>query len=216
MPRYYALDTAVKLCVWDPQAASTSNTDNYDGERTTANLAGGSLKNNGIAHTDKKGTSGPALGYIVDDLTEEYFEGHEGVGFVAPGMPFYLVKAGKELFASDVENAGQSLHSVNVTTLKAASSTVLVNATEDSRASSQPSAADSSLSSIDTEFSTPKGSFTAAQQDESSEASGNQMKSFPPNTLADSRQIQSFTLLNPESTPQFCATTYGMELLPSQ
>lgn len=102
MPRYHALDTAVKLCVWDPEAASSSSTEKDNGVRTTASLAAGSLKNNGLAYAEKA-TSGPAHGYFVDDLTEHYFEGHEGVDFVAPGMPFYLVSAGKELFAGDLE-----------------------------------------------------------------------------------------------------------------
>ena len=168
MPRYYALDTAIKLSIWDPQACSGLKFDNDRGSGTSnASVATSSTKHKILPRRNKIAEAGPATGYIVDDLKEEYFKGNEGLDFVAPGMPFYLVKAGRELFAVDVgeNDAGRQFspyaEGVKQTTIPA---TVLGNNILEPAQSSQ-----TKLCNIKTEFFTrSEGSFAASKQGESS------------------------------------------------
>ena len=147
MPRYHALDTAIKLCVWDPHVNLAQENEGYDtfaGPETSP-----FFERSGSFGPRKRETYGPALGYVVDDLKEGCFEGYEGVDFLAPGMPFYLVKAGSGLFESreDVSPKQSSLGEKD----KAAVGTpakIPANATENSCSSQQSSA----LSSVDTKI----------------------------------------------------------------
>lgn len=167
MPRYHALDTAISLCVWDPQVDPNSEADgNERSDTPAADFLTNITKKLELLRPKQKETSGPAIGYVVDNLKEDYFEGHEGVDFLDPAMPFYLVKAGKELFGPAEDDTASQPSPVpkDVTPTKAAS-TVLANDSEDTRPSSQVSAADITLSSIDTEFFTPKrDSFSTPEQ----------------------------------------------------
>jgi len=95
MPRYYALNTAVNLCVWDPNPRERNN---KESEMTKGLGTPFASTHDGIAHP-KKETYGPAAQCVVDVLKEEYFEGKEGLDFLDIAVPFYLVKAGRELFA---------------------------------------------------------------------------------------------------------------------
>ena len=107
MPRYHALDTAIKLCVWDPSAeeATSKKSDVISADQAVSTIS----TSNGVFCHKTKETHGPASGYVVDDLKEEYFEGDEGVNFLDSDMPFYLVKAGSQLFhRTEVEEMPQS------------------------------------------------------------------------------------------------------------
>lgn len=179
MPRYHALDTAVKLCVWDPQAAPSSNIENDEAEDpTTAQNAAAVFKNkNRLLRPKKREQSGPAIGYIVDYLKEEYFEGQGGVDFLAPGMPFYLVKAGRELFAV-AEEAPRPSYPPKGATPTTTSSTALAIETGDTHPLSQTSNADIKISSPATEFVATSGeSFTAPEQGGSSDQQGKSITS---------------------------------------
>lgn len=154
MPRYHALDTSVRLCVWNPQANPDSRTDGNEGsDAAAADFVATIVRKYAPPPPKKEKTSGPAIGYAVDKLQEEYFEGHEGVDFLGPAIPHYLVKAGKGLFLSSGEDEPRRSSPVvgNQFPGKDASK-VQANDSEDTRPSSQPSHADTSLSSIDTEF----------------------------------------------------------------
>jgi hypothetical protein len=176
MPRYYALDTAIKLSVWDPQTGPDLKLDNdRGGGKSNASVAAASMKHNGILRPNKIEGTGPAIGYVIDDLKEEYFEGHEGIDFVAPGMPFFLVKAGRELFAADEkeDDAGrQSSRGAKGATLTTAPATVLSNDIPNPAQSSR-----TSFSSFQAESLMPNGgSFIAPEQDESSKDTGESTK----------------------------------------
>jgi hypothetical protein len=189
MPRYHALDTAIELCVWDRQTPG-SKADGNDGHSTSTTTDFASmLKDHGLEHPKKKEAYGPAAGHFVDILKEEYFEDQEGVDFLGPAMPFYLVKAGKELFRSlekDEDLSSSAAREENPTQI---SSTALANDTEDTRPSSQPSSADNTLSSIDTEFLSPKReSFSTPELGEPDKLPGEPIKLNPTEALADFQQ----------------------------
>lgn len=164
MPRYHALNTAVNLCVWDPQPDSDSKADGSEGmDSATADSLAAIMKKYAPPPPKQKDKSGPATGYVVQYLREEYFEGKEGVDFLGPAMPYYLVKAGKELFnsAEEDEVTTPSPALKDLTPAKAAS-TVLAKEVEDT----PRSAADTTLSSRgDAEFFTPEArSFNTPEQ----------------------------------------------------
>ena len=50
-------------------------------------------------------TNGPAARYLSEDLKEQYFEGQEGVDFLGNCMPFFLIRAGQDLNASQYQSA---------------------------------------------------------------------------------------------------------------
>ena len=170
MPKYHALDTSVKLCVWDPNAMPQLKTEDQGHSTPSSSISAAFSRLNGSLLPKSKGKNeekfGPAIGYIVDDLDEEYFEGHEGVDFLAPGMPFYLVKAGRELFAGKEEDA--VLHSTRDfkgATLTTLPSMALPKDIYDPASLSQLSDTDTNLSSIGAEFFTPAGGlFVAPEQ----------------------------------------------------
>ena len=172
MPRYHALDTGIKLCVWDPTATPKLETGKgHDRSAPPSSISAAfSRLNSSSLPTSKRKIeekSGPAIGYVVDDLNEEYFQGHEGVDFLAPGMPFYLVKAGNELFAGGGEVAvPSSPRGFKDATLATVPSTSLLSNTGGTTSSLQLSDADTSLSSIGTDFSMSGGRpFSAAEQE---------------------------------------------------
>jgi hypothetical protein len=172
MPRYHALDTGIKLCVWDPHAAPKLKTqEDKDHSTPPSSISDAFSRINGslLPKSKRKGEekSGPAIGYVVDDLEEEYFEGHEGVDFVAPGMPFYLVGAGRELFAPREEETCNSFGGFTGAILTTTPSTTLAKNIDEPTNSSQLFDANTDLSSIGAEFFTPgEGSFTASKQAE--------------------------------------------------
>ena len=164
MPRYHAIDTAIKLSVWDPRAPKSKT--QRDRDHTTSSSSIGcafSRLNGSILHQNKRKDeekSGPATGCVIDDLKEEYFEGHEGVDFLGPGTPFYLVKAGRELFATEEEtlDAAQGLQGAPSNTIQ---STALATAIDGPLGSSRLS----DLSNIEAEsFASGEGSFTAPER----------------------------------------------------
>jgi hypothetical protein len=192
MPRYHALGTAIKLCVWNPDSKPAPNSkaeidgiENISSTSTSAVFA----KNHGLLPHKKRETSGPAIGCFVDDLKEEYFGEHEGVDFLASGIPFYLVKAGKELFIVEKppqEDGRRPFHGLKEETLTTPSAAVLVTGAENTGPSSQVSVTDTTLSSIDTEFFNPNGaSFTIPQQAEASEQLGKPTKLYFLEALAN-------------------------------
>jgi len=90
MPTYFALGTRISLRVWDPKQA---NEQPLDGQFDHAKVKGPPRYK--LLHNVD-----PAAGYMVETLKEEYYEGHGGVHFLGIGcdMPFYLVRAGSDLF----------------------------------------------------------------------------------------------------------------------
>jgi hypothetical protein len=175
MPKYHALDTGIKLCVWDPNATPKLKTEDQDHSTSSSSISAAfSRLNDSLFPKSKRKNEenfGPAIGYVVDDLDEEYFEGHEGVDFLAPGMPFYLIKAGKELFAGREEDAARhSARGFKGATLTPLPSTALPKDIYDPTSLSQLSDTDTNLSSIGAEYFTPGGGSFAAHERAAEEA----------------------------------------------
>jgi hypothetical protein len=90
MPRYHSLNTGIGIAVWDPLRSSL-----------TADSQVGDLSR---PKTTSLHTQGPAAGHLVEHLKEECFDGHDGVHFLAGCMPFFLVRAGQDLFERQQPN----------------------------------------------------------------------------------------------------------------
>ena len=175
MPKYHALDTGIKLCVWDPNATPQLKTEDQDHSTSSSSISAAFSRLNGSLLPESKRKNeekfGPAIGYVVDDLDEEYFEGHEGIDFLAPGIPFYLIKAGKELFARTEEDAVRhSARGFKGATLTTLPSTALPKNIYNSNSLSQLSDTDTNLSSIGAEYFTPGGGSFAVPEPVAEEA----------------------------------------------
>jgi hypothetical protein len=175
MPKYHALDTAVKLYVWDPQQPiNTSNTLSNDGQALISNGQQRDVSSvpfsifDGVPAPTKSPPADPAFGYDVDVVSEEYFEGQEGVDFLCHDMPFFLVNAGKELFEPPQLSFGHSgsisqendalmldQHCGN-STLSSFVSTSLENAIEAPADGAHDVDAESNLSDISSSLFTPR------------------------------------------------------------
>lgn len=100
MPRYHSLATSIKLGVWDPAAIPPNAEAKLNDSEACANPQNQPLTTR-LEELRPKKTNlhfhGPAAGYLVEDLKEEYFDGEEGVNFLGGCMPFFLVRAGRDL-----------------------------------------------------------------------------------------------------------------------
>ena len=85
MPTYHIHDTTVKLYVWDPLHP-------VEDSRTQEALW--------------PYPSDAARRYDVEPLQEEYFDGQEGVDFLGSSTPFFLIKAGRDLFYESHQTSG--------------------------------------------------------------------------------------------------------------
>lgn len=85
MPTYHIHDTTVKLYVWDPLHP-------VEDPKTQEPLW--------------PYPSDAARRYDVEPLREEYFEGQEGVDFLGSSTPFFLIKAGRDLFYESRQTSG--------------------------------------------------------------------------------------------------------------
>ncbi|KAG9242659.1 hypothetical protein BJ878DRAFT_569129 [Calycina marina] len=103
MPTYHGINTSVKLRVWDPAQpflpVASKGDDADKEEKAEARIAHmHALKLQPVK-------SGPARGYVYEDLMEEYLEGFAGVQFLDNNTPFYLVIAGRDLFVSSAKTS---------------------------------------------------------------------------------------------------------------
>ena len=129
MPRYHTADTGIKLCVWDPQQPNIVKTEPDQQENTHPPSGHDAVVNcHGARWSKKEEKSGPAMGHIVDDLKEEYFAEHEGLDFLGFDMPFYLVMAGKELFATQTTDEDQDSNTTALTATATARGNKIENA----------------------------------------------------------------------------------------
>lgn len=97
MPRYHALDSAIVLSTWDPSIKAVDDPDVVHACKNQTKPSAAQMKAlrpiSSNLHTD-----GPSVGYLAQDLKEEYFDGQKGVDFLGDCMPFFLIHAGGDLF----------------------------------------------------------------------------------------------------------------------
>lgn len=99
MPRYHALEASVSLSVWapGPEFADVSSAPLMTSQARIKNR--------------RNKPANPANGQPVVVLDEDAFVGQEGVSFLGPAMPFFLVDSGKNLFQdTPATNSNRSLN----------------------------------------------------------------------------------------------------------
>ena len=111
MPTYHALNTSVRLCYWTQTATNSATASRHHetplryGADTPDRRFDSPLPNktlplaSGKKRGEKEPPPDPATGHGVITLTEDFFEHHEGLDFLG-NAPFYLVRAGKDIFKS--------------------------------------------------------------------------------------------------------------------
>jgi len=109
MPRYTACQTAVSLCIWDPEQSSPPSTNTIASNTEDQSTIPGGIATipEGMSITEyltdvkstqsRQHTTGLAAGFVSENLGEEYFWGQDGVNFLS-SAPFFTVRAGKDLF----------------------------------------------------------------------------------------------------------------------
>lgn len=107
MPRYNCLDTEVQLFTWIPSvSAPTSRNCGYSKKQTQAYTKGPASSPGSVISSNKPNNRGEVVQYDTDKyceairLSEEYFNGHKGVDLLDWDMPFYLIRAGRDLWDS--------------------------------------------------------------------------------------------------------------------
>lgn len=109
MPKYHAFDTSVSLCVWDPEstASSASSQRHLAYDTNSAVPASDPMSTSKNKTISSRKSFDPANGDMITKLAEDWFDEYEGMQIIGTSlpMPFYLVRAGKDIFKTEQAEA---------------------------------------------------------------------------------------------------------------